>query len=169
MASTRFRKTFRYPDSESDDNLREELDEQEQETLIQKLRDQDEERNTQYKLMFTILPVVSSIIYFPFFLTSGRSALQRLLCFLGISSLLSTAWIMWNFALSRRDKKGKRPMRDIERENTPLRRYLGPTNALVCAFLLSAAYLLGPSSDSKDILRVLYVVPGGKFETPSQR
>lgn len=71
---------------------------------------------------------------------------------------------MWNSALSSPDRKGKRPMRDVERENRSLKAYLGPANAFVCVSLWVAAYFLGDSVDSRLVLQTLYVVPGGKSE-----
>ncbi|EEP80812.1 predicted protein [Uncinocarpus reesii 1704] len=177
----RLRKAFRYPESDNDDSSREELDEQEQETLIQSLRRQDEERNAQYKvgydlnpgparhrlilsqLVFTILPLVSSIIYFPRSLAPSNTPLQTAFCVLGIASLVATAYIMWAVTPTRPDRKGKRPIRDIERENGFLKRYLAQINFLACASLSVAACFVGDPSGSKDLLRVLYVVPGAVY------
>ncbi|MCJ1458875.1 hypothetical protein MMC28_009249 [Mycoblastus sanguinarius] len=52
MAATRLRKTFHYPadDSEDDDTPRD-LDEEEQEKLIAKLKAEDDERNKEYKVL----------------------------------------------------------------------------------------------------------------------
>ncbi|KJF61627.1 uncharacterized protein CIMG_13781 [Coccidioides immitis RS] len=160
MATARLRKTFRYPDLDSDDGQRGELDEQEQEILIQGLRCQDEKQNAQYKLIFTAIPLISSITYLPFLLVQSLSAPQRIFCFLGIGSLLSTAYSMWKFIPSYLDTKGDRRIRDNNRKDGLLKKYLGLSNALVSAFLFLAAYLLGDSSVSKEVLRILYVVPG---------
>ncbi|KAM5478239.1 hypothetical protein McanCB56680_006628 [Microsporum canis] len=50
MPSTRLRKTFKYPDSQSDDDTRPELDEQEQEALIETLRKDNEAGNAFYQV-----------------------------------------------------------------------------------------------------------------------
>lgn len=48
MATTRLRKTFRYPTD--DDDIPKDLDEEEQEKLIAKLRAENDERNEEYKV-----------------------------------------------------------------------------------------------------------------------
>ncbi|KAK2750220.1 hypothetical protein FQN55_002365 [Onygenales sp. PD_40] len=163
MATTGLRRTFRYPDSDSEGERREEMDEEEQDTMIQDLLRQDEERNAQYILIFTALPLVSILLYLPVVISSATTGPQRLLCLLSIGSLLSTAYIMKYFRLEKPDRKGKRPMRDIEAENGPLKRHLGPVNAAIGGLLLVAAYLFKDPSNKSDVFWLLCLVPGSVF------
>ncbi|KAL5050202.1 hypothetical protein BDW71DRAFT_121948 [Aspergillus fruticulosus] len=97
MASARLRKAFRYPDS-GDDDVREELDEEEQERVIKILKTQNEERDSQYSLIFAAIPLLSTIIFVPSLLTPATLALSvRFLSLLGTLSLLATAYTI-NFA-----------------------------------------------------------------------
>ncbi|PGH32321.1 hypothetical protein GX50_04916 [[Emmonsia] crescens] len=165
MASVNLRRTFRYPDSDSENEAREELDEEEQEAMIQKLLREDEERNTQYTLMFTALPLASIFLYLPFILSSTSTGSRRLLCLLSIISLLSTAYIMKYFRLERPDSKGKRPIRDVEAEQGPMivRQHLSTANTAICALLSVTAYFAGDQTYQGDIVWALYLVPGVVF------
>ncbi|OJD16450.1 hypothetical protein AJ78_03391 [Emergomyces pasteurianus Ep9510] len=166
MASVNLRRTFRYPDSDSEnETTRHELDEEEQEAMIQKLLLQDEERNTQYTLLFTTLPLLSTLLYLPFIISSASTSPRRLLCLLSVTSLFSTAYIMKYFRLERPDPKGKRPIRDIEAELGPLivRQHLSTTNTAICAVLSIAAYFAKDQTDQGDIFWALCLVPGVIF------
>ncbi|KLJ12648.1 hypothetical protein EMPG_12321 [Blastomyces silverae] len=163
MASLNLRRTFRYPDSESENETREELDEQEQEEVIQKLLRRDEDCNAQYRLMFTALPLASVFLYLPWILSSTSTG--RLLCLLSITSLLSTAYIMKYFRLERPDPKGKRPIRDIEAEQGPMivRQHLSTANTVICALLSGIAFYAANRTNQGDIFWALYLVPGIVF------
>jgi len=92
QTSTRLRKTFHYPtDNDSTDSLPEVLDEEEQETLISSLQTENAARNTLYVRIFLALPILSSLAYLP----SLTKPSTTLISLLSISSLLSTAWILY--------------------------------------------------------------------------
>ncbi|KAI4127147.1 MAG: hypothetical protein LQ347_004717 [Umbilicaria vellea] len=142
MASTRVRKAFRYPaDNSDEDDEPIELDEEEQEKLIAKLRYENEERNDQYMRFFLAIPTTSVMTFFPAILTS-RSLQAKFVSILAITSLLSTAYMLV-FISNRRsqDHKRKRPMRYLEPETGPVHRYLGYLNAGLS--LLLSLYAIG--------------------------
>ncbi|PGG98316.1 hypothetical protein GX51_06878 [Blastomyces parvus] len=161
MAS--LRRTFRYPDSESENETRDGLDEQEQEEVIQELLRRDEDRNAQYRLMFTALPLASAFLYLPYILSSTWSG--RLFCLLSITSLISTAYMMKYFRLERPDPKGKRPIRDTEAEQGPMivRQHLSTANTVICALLSVIAFYAANQTSQADIFWALYLVPGVVF------
>jgi len=75
LTSLRLRRTFRYPEeSDNDDGTREELDEEEQDAIVQDLRQRDEQGNAQYKLLLSYHSSQQEL----FFHSSDRRALQRL-------------------------------------------------------------------------------------------
>ncbi|EGE85146.1 hypothetical protein BDDG_08091 [Blastomyces dermatitidis ATCC 18188] len=165
MASLNLRRTFRYPDSESENEAREEMDEQEQEEVIQKLLRRDEDRNAQYRLVFTAIPLASVFLYLPCILSSTSTGSGRLLCLLSITSLLSTAYMMKYFRLERPDPKGKRPIRDIAAEQGPMivRQHLSTANTVICALLSVIAFYAANQTYQGDIFWALYLVPGIVF------
>ncbi|KAL6236341.1 hypothetical protein BDW75DRAFT_206950 [Aspergillus navahoensis] len=157
MASARLRKAFRYPDVSVDDDAREELDEEEQERVIRTLKTQNEERDSQYSLIFAAVPVLSTTIFVPSLLTTATLALSvRFLSLLGTLSLLATAYTIKYVPLQRPDPKGKRPIRaPVFREHA--QKYMIACNAAICA-LLGMAYFfrLGTSAGNHP---VAYLVP----------
>ncbi|OJD27094.1 hypothetical protein ACJ73_01512 [Blastomyces percursus] len=162
MASLNLRRAFRYPDSESENETRQELDEQEQEEVIQKMLRRDEDRNAQYRVVFTAIPLASVFLYLPCILSSTSTRSGRLLCLLSITSLLSTAYIMKYFRLERPDPKGKRPIRDIETEHGPMivRQHLSTANTVICTLLSVIAFYAANQTYRGDIFWALYLVPG---------
>jgi len=93
-ASARLRKTFKYPSENDAADIGEDLDEQEQETLIQNLAKADAQRTQNYKTAFVSLPLLSILLYI------HRVALpvdsnELLLGLLAISSFLLSAYILW--------------------------------------------------------------------------
>ncbi|EEH08656.1 conserved hypothetical protein [Histoplasma capsulatum G186AR] len=165
MTSVNLRRTFRYPDSESEHETRGELDEEEQEAMIQKLLRQDEERNAQYTLIFTALPLASILLYLPYIFYSTSTGSQRLLCILSIASLLSTAYIMKYIRLGRPDPEDELPRRDTGAEQWPmtLRQYLVAANTVICATLSVVAFSTENNSHNGDVFWALYLVPGSVF------
>ncbi|KAL3422459.1 hypothetical protein PVAG01_06615 [Phlyctema vagabunda] len=98
QTTARLRKTFRYPtENDSDDSLPEALDEEEQESLIQTLHEQNRARNTQYTYALLAISVLSTLPY-TLTLFHARTALLSLL---SITSLLSTSYILYSFAPAR--------------------------------------------------------------------
>ncbi|APA16080.1 predicted protein [Sclerotinia sclerotiorum 1980 UF-70] len=93
QTTARLRKTFRYPtDSDSDDSLPEALDEEEQDKLIQHLAVLHTKYNTVYARLLLCLPLISII---PYLLTLFSPA-TSLLSILSITSLLSTAFLVYS-------------------------------------------------------------------------
>ncbi|KAG0646178.1 hypothetical protein D0Z07_8359 [Hyphodiscus hymeniophilus] len=92
QTTARLRKTFHYPaGNDSDDSLPEALDEEEQETLIRTLNQQNTNFNRLYTRILLALPALSIIPY----LTTLFSSRTSLLSVLSISSLLSTAFLLY--------------------------------------------------------------------------
>ncbi|KAI4846319.1 hypothetical protein E4T44_05127 [Aureobasidium sp. EXF-8845] len=93
--AARLRKTFHYPtgDAVSDDSDREELDEQEQETIIEDLAKRDLDNTIFYRRAFVALPAAAALIYLPI-LFSVESFRHVLLALLSLTSLGVTAYIM---------------------------------------------------------------------------
>ncbi|KAJ5460893.1 uncharacterized protein N7458_002445 [Penicillium daleae] len=154
MAAVRLRKAFRYP--EDSDEGREELDEEEQEQLIEQLQRQNDARNAQYHIIFTSIPLLSTIAFLPS-VFAASSLTEWLLSILGVLSLLGTAYTM-RLSPLHPDRKGKKPVTAENERITRLHSALLPVNGAVC-LLLTAAYFFagtGPSS----IRPVLYLIPG---------
>ncbi|OTA57270.1 hypothetical protein K449DRAFT_386571 [Hypoxylon sp. EC38] len=106
-ATSRLRRTFAYPTDDNDapsfPSSAEVLDEQEQEDLITSLAQQNEARNSQFRLLLLCLPVVSALPYlvalvFPRSSGDGGSGSDRLTALLSLTSLASTAWMLWTQA-----------------------------------------------------------------------
>ncbi|KAI0541674.1 hypothetical protein GGR58DRAFT_455746 [Xylaria digitata] len=112
-ATTRLRRTFAYPSdttttSPASDSGSEgwALDEQEQEDLIQGLAQQNAARNAQFRLFLLGLPTLSTIPYLMVLFEgllpkpgengSRRSAADIWIALLALSSLASTAWMLWS-------------------------------------------------------------------------
>lgn len=115
MASTRLRKTFRYPsesDSEPDD-----LDEEHQEALLTSLKTQDDAKNALYRKLYLSIPLLATLYFFGTIFTA-TSARKRLLSLLSLSSLLSTAWILHFLPIQTPGRKGRRM------EKSPVERYI---------------------------------------------
>lgn len=92
--AARLRKTFHYPSEDVDDNSdREELDEQEQETLIEDLAKRDLDNTIFYRRAFTALPAVAALIYLPV-LFSAEAFRHVLLALLSLTALGGTVYIL---------------------------------------------------------------------------
>ncbi|KAL4963188.1 uncharacterized protein BDV14DRAFT_202025 [Aspergillus stella-maris] len=157
MASARLRKAFRYPDDSGDEDVREDLDEEEQERVIGHLRSQNEKHDFQYKLIFVAIPLLSTFLFIPSFLSVSNVGISvRFLSLLGITSLLATAYTMKYVPPQRPDPKGKRPMRNLDL-TTQVHQYIVPGNFAMCA-LLGLAYL-SSAGTSAGIQPVAYLLP----------
>ncbi|EXJ68308.1 uncharacterized protein A1O5_08923 [Cladophialophora psammophila CBS 110553] len=92
--TTRLRKTFKYP-SEDDGNMsHEEMDEEEQEHLLQNLQASETSTNAIYTMLFTGLPLIVTLP-FMWYLSISTSRAMAFLCLLSITSLISSAYIMY--------------------------------------------------------------------------
>ncbi|RDW82088.1 hypothetical protein BP6252_03200 [Coleophoma cylindrospora] len=91
QTTSRLRKTFHYPDdNDSDDSLPEALDEEEQDTLIRTLQQQNQTRNKQYTIALLSISLLSTLPY----LATLFQRTTALLSILSITSLLSTAYLL---------------------------------------------------------------------------
>ncbi|KAJ5570383.1 uncharacterized protein N7459_009813 [Penicillium hispanicum] len=154
MAAVRLRRAFRYP--EDSDGDREELDEEEQEGVIEQLQRQNDARNAQYSLIFTVIPVASVIAFLPS-VVSSPSHVGRLWSLLSIISLLATAYTMRHSPLHP-DRKGKRPLSAEDEHLAWVCKAIVPANGVMC-MLLAMAYFLGTNS-LHAIRPILYLIPG---------
>ncbi|KAJ9217835.1 hypothetical protein DTO166G4_639 [Paecilomyces variotii] len=163
MAALRIRKTFRYPE-DSDDDARQELDEEEQERIINDLRSRDDARNAEYKLVFTIVPLVSIVAFLPGLFSSSATASERIISFLSTLSLLASAYIMRHIPLPRPDPKGKRPVRNLGYLEL-VREHLVAVNVGLCALVTLLAYATGYGYGISyaGVPRLSYLVPGVVF------
>ncbi|KAK5947158.1 hypothetical protein PMZ80_001305 [Knufia obscura] len=96
-ASARLRKTFKYPsDDEGSDGSRDELDEEEQESLLTTLQTKSAISNKTYTLIFTTLPLTLTPLFTYHLLVSATTpARLRLLCLLSLTSLLASSFTMF--------------------------------------------------------------------------
>ncbi|KAL4957943.1 hypothetical protein BDW69DRAFT_142323 [Aspergillus filifer] len=157
MASARLRKAFRYPDDSGNEDARVELDEEEQERVIEHLKSQNEEHDSQYELIFAAIPLLSTALFIPPLFTVNYVGISlRFLSLLGIASLLATAYTMKYVPPQRPDLKGKRPMRNPN-FTTHVHQYIVPGNFGMCA-LLGLAYFCSAGT-SAGIQPVAYLLP----------
>lgn len=126
---------------------------------------QDDKRNAEYTLIFTILPLVTAAAFLPALLSSSATTYQRTLCFLSIMSLLASAYIMKYIPLRRPNRKDKGLVREVEEDSTPLGRHLIPANAALCALLTLASCFIGGWKQSDGVQWIPYLVPGAVLGT----
>ncbi|KAJ6787000.1 hypothetical protein PWT90_07425 [Aphanocladium album] len=88
--AARLRRTFQYPTDDNDgsdsDSSPEAMDEQEQESYIQRLAEDNKASNAQMALLLLAMPILATVPYLP--------SLPSLPAMLAISSLLSTAYLL---------------------------------------------------------------------------
>ena len=149
MATTRLRKAFRYP-SESDSE--DELDEEHQERLIADLKAQDEQKNNLYSKAFVSIPAFGALFFLYTFIVAS-TARQRLIALLGLSSMACTAYILHFMPIEAPDKKGKRPVYQVEADKGPVERYIVYLNAALAGLLLIAAALSWRRRNREDAWR----------------
>ncbi|PBP20488.1 hypothetical protein BUE80_DR008841 [Diplocarpon rosae] len=92
QTSAKLRKTFRYPsDDNSEDETHEVMDEEEQDSLIQKMQEDNAKRNKQYNTALFLFTLVANLPYMPTLFVRQTA----LLSLLSISSLLSTLYLIY--------------------------------------------------------------------------
>ncbi|KAI1269479.1 hypothetical protein F5Y18DRAFT_99668 [Xylariaceae sp. FL1019] len=102
-ATARLRRTFAYPsdattpttshpDSDSEGPA---LDEQEQESLIQHLTQQNDSRNAQFRIFLLSVPLLSTIPYLALLFSASRPPSDVWTALLALSSLSCTAWSLY--------------------------------------------------------------------------
>lgn len=97
-ASARLRKTFRYPsEDEADDrNPLEVMDEQEQESLITTLSNQNSLRNSQFRSLLLLIPAIASVPYLLSLFApspSQRGRSSAMFSLLALTSLAATTFL----------------------------------------------------------------------------
>lgn len=134
MASARLRKAFKYPtDDESEPD---ELDEEHQEKLIAALQAEDAQKNELYRKAFLAIPVAGGAVFIYTVLFESTTAQQRLIAVLSLFSLACTAYILHFMPLRAPERKGKKPVYQVDAEKGPLERYLIYLNGALAALLL---------------------------------
>ncbi|CAK4033337.1 Hypothetical predicted protein [Lecanosticta acicola] len=126
--SSRLRKTFRYPDSDDDD---EDLDEEHQERLIEELRAEDRRRNEFYRKAFTAIPFLATL-FLLWYLVTGRTARERTLAVVGMSSLWATGWVIWRTPVVDEKRERRNSVVVVE---SPLEKYLPVMNGVLSGVL----------------------------------
>ncbi|KAK6583278.1 hypothetical protein PZA11_004354 [Diplocarpon coronariae] len=92
QTTARLRKTFGYPlDGEFESESHEAIDEEEQDSIIRKMKEDNAERNKQYNTALFSFSLVANLPY----LTTLFTRQTALLSLLSISSLLSTAYLIY--------------------------------------------------------------------------
>ncbi|EFQ98886.1 hypothetical protein MGYG_01900 [Nannizzia gypsea CBS 118893] len=158
MASTRLRKTFKYPDSDGDDDTRPELDDQEQEALIESLRRDNETANAFYQVVLAVIPCISSCIFIPTIISFNSAFWDRTSAFLSAASLLWTAYYMKYTRLPQNKPKGRRSISLSEEKEDPISRYTVTVNAVISLFLALSGFL-SFQKDPGNAYHILYIVP----------
>ena len=138
MAAARIRKAFHYPRDSDDEDEPEEMDEEHQERLISELRREDALKNEMYRTGCLALPLLG-VAFFVYALFTSTTARQTLISAMSISSLVCTAYILQYMPIHSPERKGKRPLYQIEAEKGPVEKYLVILNAILAAILLLAA------------------------------
>ncbi|KAL2051593.1 hypothetical protein ABVK25_008007 [Lepraria finkii] len=131
MATARLRKTFNYlAENSDDDDTPRDLDEEEQEKLIKKLREQDDERNEEFKRIFLAIPTVSATSYIPALIMS-RLLQVKLISLLSMTSLIATAYILVFVPNTRAESPERaKSRREVQSkpEKGPVHKYIGYLN-----------------------------------------
>jgi len=138
----------------------------EQEKLITQLHIQDAAKTALYQKAFLALPLLSTLIYLPTFLrpTSSSAFLSSIL---NISSLLSTAYILYRVPYTRSSRSGGsagtfRLAGFNHVEPGPLEKYIAYVNAGLCGVLALRAWLLGGGAGRE--MEWLGGLPGGEWD-----
>lgn len=167
--TSRLRRTFAYPsddnrerDGESSTSSDAALDEQEQEDLIASLAAQNAARNAQFRLFLLALPVCSALPYLLALFRGGGSSSgsgnsSPLVAVLSLSSLASTAWMLYALppdvtGIPRLDAwiagdggnaMGRNSARFAlkQQQGSPLELYLPYLNMGLCAILVFTGFM----------------------------
>jgi hypothetical protein len=139
MAAARLRRTFHYPADEDDDEP-DELDDEHQEQLIAKLEAEDHRQNALYGKAFLAIPIAGALVFLYTFAVAANPR-QRTIAVLAISSLACTAYILHFQPIEKPERKGKRPVYQVEAARGPVDRYLVYLNAALAALLQLAAFV----------------------------
>jgi hypothetical protein len=162
-ASTRLRKTFKYPsDDEGSADSHDEMDEQEQESLITSLRAREDLSNAQYTLIFTILPLTATpvFIYYLFAASSLRST--PLLCLLALTSLAASSYTMRFIPLYAASSPSRaqlaRPALFVDSES-PVQTLLPWLNGAIAGLLLFASWAVKGRANAPEGMWLVLCLP----------
>ncbi|KAH8811786.1 hypothetical protein F5884DRAFT_783426 [Xylogone sp. PMI_703] len=174
QTTARLRKTFRYPsDNDSENSLPEVMDEEEQETLIRGLQEENNARNKQYARLLLAFPLLSTIIYLPTLFDKSYG----LISLLSISSLLSTAYLLFIFppehtglpfldAFNSPKKTSKAAPLEVQalqaHDGGPIAMYLPYLNTGLCV-VLSLLSLIG--NTRVEVSNAFGLLPAGVYVT----
>nr|POF16378.1 hypothetical protein CFP56_23896 [Quercus suber] len=134
MATSRLRRAFQYPEEHEDSP--DELDEEHQESLIAALQAADAQKSSLYRKLFLSIPLTAAIYFTYTLLFASRTAQQRLLALLSVTSLLSTSYVLQYLPVQTPDRKGKRAVYQLEAAKSPVERYLVCLNAALAGLLV---------------------------------
>ncbi|OJJ44831.1 hypothetical protein ASPZODRAFT_745802 [Penicilliopsis zonata CBS 506.65] len=160
MSNLRLRNVFQYPGDSEIEPGREELDEEEQENTINQLYDENEKRNKEYKVAFSLLSFISIIPFVYEMLLTTLSTYERLLCISSIISLILTSYMMshqlWqNLALW--------PLNSLQTKKTEAfitSKILSSLNAMICGCLVLGVYLIEAMGWPCNSHLLLFLTPG---------
>ncbi|KAG9256330.1 uncharacterized protein F5Z01DRAFT_505684 [Emericellopsis atlantica] len=153
VPTARMRKTFRYPadnETESNGSDPEALDEEEQEHLINRLAEENASRNAFFARVLLCLPIAACLPYLP----TLFHAKMRMLSVLSITSLLSTAFLLWRYPttqtgieiLDKLHTKGKPKAKVLDR--SPLETWLPYLNLGLAVMLVLMGLLVKSDATS---------------------
>ena len=163
MATTRLRKTFKYPsDNENSDDSHDEMDEEEQEHLITSLKAKEASENEQYTLVFSILPLIVTLPFiYHLFAGSGLRSMP-LLCLLSITSLLSSAYTMRFIPIYSASAPGKaqlaRPALFVD-SDSPVQTLLPLLNLVIAVLLLLISWAVKGRASAPEALWLFLPLP----------
>nr|POE82263.1 hypothetical protein CFP56_67027 [Quercus suber] len=134
MATSRLRRAIQYPEENEDSP--DELDEEHQESLIAALQRADAQKSSLYRKLFLSIPLAAALFFVYALLFTSRTAQQRLLALLSVTSLLSTSYILQYLPVQTPDRKGKKPVYQLEAARGPVERYIVYLNAALAGLLV---------------------------------
>ena len=174
--TARLRHTFKYPsDTDSPTPSRDELDEEEQESLVSQLSSSATQHDDTYRLAFTLLPFLA-ILPFPYHALIHPSRSTALPTILAATSLCITGYTMWSVKVDEgMGKASKRPSTIFARQDPhasasattsalaradgPLIAYLPYLNAAIAGLLLLLSFLFWGRRDVSEGFWVLLLLP----------
>ncbi|MCJ1461706.1 hypothetical protein MMC07_000304 [Pseudocyphellaria aurata] len=161
--AARLRKIYRFPSVSHDDDDPEMLDEEEQEKLIAKLRQENEDRNDEFKRMFLAVPTISTMTFLPALLTSSLFQ-AKILCLLSMSSLLCTAYVLIFVPKDKPDASNREPAQQIQQPRSgPVRRYINYLNGGLSMLILLNALTLKERRGVHEGFWLLCILPAVAF------
>jgi hypothetical protein len=149
MATTRLRHAFKFPSEEDLPSESIGIDEQEQEELIDQLREQDTSTTIFYRALFLALPALAAL---PFLYTLVTNPSVQTL--LALSSLGATGWVLYGVPVGATE-------REQQMDRGPLARWLAPLNGLL-AGALAIGGLVAARKNESDGEGIFAVLPLGK-------